>query len=351
MLFRVQFIVVYFIFLFYLTVVLLGTKKVKYFKPPPVTFLQKKEESKTFKIEFKPLSEKDKENLPLWLPLTRPTRLTGELDPKEYCDYFEMLPDVRYSYLPTFVSDQDITNNWLTAHGIKKHGVYCRLEVAPNAVDLCDSRVARIEWSLDSHDYRCVSKFPQILGGITGNEILVCDGTLIDRKTNEKHEHFFDVDKVDKFTDFSEKMLDSGEFRFACPQKVDILNNHMIEYKGFNGSPGIPFVSIRNRCASANTNDRTSEINWSTAECECKNNLKQLYELKSNPCSSCHTASQKNEYGLDLARPCINLGTYPDLYAAMVIPCGLSTMDINAGCERGVLQATTTKSPELLKYL
>lgn len=256
----------------------------------------------------------------------------------------EYIPDIKTNACIITTKDYDHSNNNLQ----------------------CDTLISDIILT-PANEYSCVSKYPSILGGLGSIEIQVCSGELYDLKTNILHKNFFDISQCPNFNGFDEILKEENTYRFMCPSEKnkDLLGNPLIPISSIIDSSTIDnanFVNVRNRCTSMlyNANNRYNQLINKTDQsltCQCEKysdgKLKNFKNILHNPCTTCiHRWAGADEriiksakYGLTIARPCINQGTFPDLFKDIIFPCGLRSTISKTSCEEAVLQATNNLSP------
>lgn len=244
-------------------------------------------------------------------------------------------------------------------------GKYCM----PKTLAYCNTRTSYIV-AEDNNKYSCKSKFPELLGGEYGNEILGCNGSLEDVLTKKIYVNF--LPKFIRLTDPNEIMSasfsdsSSTEYRYRCSKQRDSRDNEYISRMPITFSR---FDYTVNECAVLmNNSDNSVKPNWETGTCNCGVNsrIKNLHGNKTFPCTSCLTSwksigstfLQGGDRGIGLGRSCINDKVPINLWPVLKIMCGVQNredVDNNNNktttCERGVIGLTASYSPQAQSYL
>ncbi|MBT0716616.1 Pif-2 protein [Dolichomitus sp. PSUC_FEM 10030005] len=223
-------------------------------------------------------------------------------------------------------------------------GAYCVLK----SVNACNRRISDVVQL--SNGFYCLSKFPRMFGGSTGNKIIGCGGELRDNLFDTVYTNYFPIDV--EITDIDEYMPgeDFKKYRFECATNVDSQSNDKLIPPDFDRFKGIP-----NYCASLIYRaDPSIVADWNTGECICnqeRDDIKHLFDKKINPCTTCYTRWQKNAVGLTIKKPCISIGTPSEFWNDLLFPCSKAALQLGTSCEQATLQATTTYSPMALQAI
>lgn len=133
--------------------------------------------------------------------------------------------------------DSIIWNNSQQLQG----GTYCTVSDVPE----CNMKTTNALLTINS--VICKSKFPELVGGRTGNTIVACNNSLIYDPRNVLWDYKYNK-PFNAFTTIindTDELLFNNEFRFRCKfDGQDIMKNNYIEH------PKNRFQPIRNYCAS-----------------------------------------------------------------------------------------------------
>lgn len=244
-------------------------------------------------------------------------------------------------------------------------GGYC----LPKEVALCNLNVSYALTGINS--YECRTAFPQLLGGITGNQIIGCApfNSFIDRKRNVSHVQYvppnFRIDDIDE-------KLSNGSFRYVCQIPEDVQYHDMASM-----GLGSRFQLTANSCSVF---DRSGKFDLQTHKCLCPNIKNSASIFKHNqentstsqnsfehPCTSCTSGygivdetypQHGSKYGVSIGVDCVDPLNSSYIQALnSKIPCGLKTLTkirdqkVNNGCLRGLVLATGSYSPPMLQTL
>lgn len=185
--------------------------------------------------------------------------------------------------------------------------------------------------------YKCISKFPQVLGGESGNMILACDGKLEDRLLRKTY-----VSVVPSNLNISnfDEILEDGSYRFACP------DNHNLRF-----SPTIiqRLETITNVCSII---DKKATMNIQL-ECQCT-----VGQGIGGTCTLCPSGFGKSydahgaKYGYTIALDCVD-PTRATLEESKHVKwaCGEKTLQEQKTCTFAVVNGTNTYSPMALENI
>lgn len=204
---------------------------------------------------------------------------------------------------------------------VLKPGVYCTMSDRPQ----CNTNMTYVIMTLNT--VLCKSKFPELVGGELGNNILACNNNQIADPQN----YLWDNEHMRKFdpfrtvlTDVDEKLSDNN-YRFTCKFKgTDTMKNLYIE------NPNNRFHPIRNYCASeilhADTNKiKTKFKSDGSYTCECNSDRIDNIDPndKTSLCSHFQVSIKKDKSNrkiLSLPYKCFNLfSTISDV--GQYLPC------------------------------
>lgn len=250
-------------------------------------------------------------------------------------------------------------------------GAYC----LPKDVAACNLNTSYALVGING--YKCVSRFPQLFGGHSGNEIVGCHSRrLRDNMLNVIYEEYIPPGLVVR--DLDERMPD-GRYRFEC-----VLLPNEIRLPADYGSR---FESELNVCG-LNDNYR-GRLDFEAGMCTCKN---YAGGNKNNLCTMCVSGWEitsltpnvhGQKYAYTVGRDCVDIdddvavdnltrisiteqpSARSHLTSRIPIPCGHSTMkkikllendknydDVtNKSCEHAILYATNTYTPPALENM
>lgn len=233
----------------------------------------------------------------------------------------------------------------------KLNGAYC----LPKPVAKCNLNTSIATIGLDG--YKCLSMFPQLLGGPSGNEIIGCRSRkLIDRQTKEIYENYVPPNLV--MSDVNEKY--NGEYRFEC----------VIDDDQFHLPPdyGSRFETELNVCGLLDENK--GRFDFENKKCKCDNYVGENENQLCTDCTSGWTVSTPNNahgtnYGYTIGRDCVDpTMASSELTQFIKMPCGHTTLQAAATpeamdapqakvthCERALLYATNTYTPPALENM
>lgn len=243
----------------------------------------------------------------------------------QYCDCVDLCDS--HDYIYKFITSEQnfIVNNQ------KLVGGYCMKQ----AYSKCNLNTSYA--LVGKYGFNCVSKFPQILGGESGNQILVCNGKIRDKLLNQVYDTYIPNNLF--MTSVDEKLGD-GSFRFVCADEESTIP---IPY-----SLGTRLEREENIC---NSLDKTGKFNETLFKCDC---TKYLDDDENNICSGVRegfgvpTNIFGWKYGYNVARDCIDIDLdYNPNQELVKFPCGPKGL----GVENALIQATNTYSPALLQTI
>lgn len=134
-------------------------------------------------------------------------------------------------------------------------GFYCMRSITAN----CNASTTMTIFT--EFGWNCISRMKEF-GGIDGNKILACDGSL---KDNLLDKVFVGVIPYNlKLTSIDELLPNSNKFRFECYKVRDIYNNDKIS------SPWSRTDLVINRCVWGLKNAVPVKVDWNNSTCDCK---------------------------------------------------------------------------------
>lgn len=160
--------------------------------------------------------------------------------------------------------------------------------------------------------WSCFPKFSE-LGGIGGNQIMVCGGRLRDRLNNVTFENYI----PSTFPLEINEKLDDGTYRYVCVDNAHPLTGYTMT----GVTKDLRFVRITNPCTMGIENALDIEWDRETGECGC---VPPLEPMLGGRCTNCPLERSKNS-GLTCMvchDPYLwrtNVETYPCIYGPHLI--------------------------------
>lgn len=165
----------------------------------------------------------------------------------------------------------------------------------------------------DTAGWSCVSLYPAVFGGRDADEIVACDGTLIDTESRKTYTGRIPRDMIIS-TNPERATKSDGSFRFVCPVKRDHMNNAYVatDVSRLRTTP--------NSCARTMYNDAGRSLpDFENGKCTCADSYVSVGGRKpycAPPVKSTDTVQQFYE-------PCMNLSAPFDV---KIKPCGATTV-------------------------
>lgn len=215
-------------------------------------------------------------------------------------------------------------------------GAYC----LPKEIAKCNLNTSFAVVGLNG--YKCISKFPILLGGSSGNEIVGCrNGRLRDGLENLIYQ---DHVPYNIYIDDVDEKLQDGSFRFSCD--VDKDNIKLPE------TIASRFEYATNVCTLL---DPDGKVDVKTGKCTCDNYLNNDPESICTRCTSgwgIDTNQHGSRYGYTVARDCFDPNNVTYLETRFVkVPCAPETLKRGLKCERGTLLITNSYTPQTMQNL
>lgn len=210
------------------------------------------------------------------------------------------------------------------------YGAYCMIK----AIAQCNLNTSQALVGPDG--YKCVTKYPNIFGGVTGNTIVGCNGILNDHLLGHTYE--YTIPSKLNMSDINEK-LPNGKYRFTC--KDDLIP--------YPPELGTRFDVDANVC---NALDPLGK--FENYKCEC---TRYVNQDTGSICSSCRDGWAKSNglpgesYAPTIGRDCINPFQSSHLDRFIQFACGPSTIAQNKTCEHALVNVTNTYMPHTLEKI
>lgn len=221
--------------------------------------------------------------------------------------------------------------------------------------------------------YECISRFPQLLGGPYGNDIIGC-APKYEFKDNLKQLIYANhVPSTTVIDNLDEKLPNSSEYRYTCntdkslksfESRPDLGNRFHMFYDSCNFfDPDGKLVN--DRCDCSNVNNPTNIVK------ALDNNQQKDVENLCTTCTSGYAILDERDpqdgakYGMSFGINCVDperIEYYKTMYVEMhgVLPCGMKTLlrmrenpntVPNYGCHRALINATNSYTPEMLQQI
>lgn len=224
----------------------------------------------------------------------------GEEQRFQNCDLMCNTKGAIYKYLE---SDDVIIFN---GQKLKK-GSWC----LPAEYNACNLSVSKIIWNDGVDDWSCISR-SVLFGGPGNNQIVGCNGTIKNTKTNKTYVNF--IPSALRIDDLNEKWTDASgvtQYVYTCGDALDERQNPLI-----TNSLGNRFQLQRNFCAKYLYGSDLAKTDFDKGTCECRGNLTNIYNVPSLPCTSClhgvgkfSVNSRQSKDALAIAIPCLESTT------------------------------------------
>jgi len=205
-------------------------------------------------------------------------------------------------------ADGDYVKRSTTNRDQTPGAVYC----VPAGLDTCHTHTGIVV--KDTGGWSCASLYPTVFGGRDADEIVACDGTLIDTANRKTYYGRIPGDLIISTNPEHETNAD-GSFRFTCPIKRDHMNNAYV-------STDISRLHmIPNKCARALYNDSgRSRPDFNTGKCACADSYVSVGDIE----PFCAPITEQTDTVQQFYEPCMNLRAPFNMH---VKPCGATTIN------------------------
>ncbi len=218
-------------------------------------------------------------------------------------------------------------------NGKKLRGAYCLLK----SIAKCNLNTSTAYIGNDG--YKCISNFPELLGGESGNLIIGCNGVLRDALYGLEYNQ--NIPNNLKITSLDER-LSNGFYRFTCGGDDNIE---------FPNTLGTRFDIAENIC---NKLDPKGTVNRTHFICSCDRYINNDPTKICSTCKSGYASSVDIEgakYGYTFGRDCVPLSEYGVMSKYVRFPCGPKTNLKGDKCEHALLLASSSYSPPRLQKM
>lgn len=264
-----------------------------------------------------------------------------------------------------YISD----NNVIINNQYLRKGGWC----LPTSLAYCNLNISIAVKSLGK--YECISKFPQLLGGPYGNDILGCAPIYEFNDNLKKLTYTNNVPSTLVIDDLNEKLPNSQEYRYTCN-----MRNRQFSTLGQRPDLGDRFQLFYDSCSFFDEGGRmvNNACQCSAVSASSSNNIvKPLLEGQrhsmENICTTCTSGYEiidekypqyGSKYGVSIGVNCVDperIEYYKTQYIEMngVVPCGTKTLlnlrenvsQPKYGCHRCLLNVTNSYTPEMLQRI
>lgn len=260
-------------------------------------------------------------------------------------------------------------NNVIIDNQYLRRGGWC----LPTSLAYCNLNISIAIKSLGK--YECVSKFPHLLGGPYGNDIVGCAPTYEFNDNLKKITYTNNVPTTMIIADIDEKLQGSStnQFRYTC-------NTRNQQYSTLKLRPdlGNRFQLYYDSCGFFDTGGRMVNNKCQCSTAIPQNIVKPILEGQhmdmESICSTCTSGYEiidekypqyGSKYGVSIGVNCVDpehIEYYKTQYIEMngVIPCGTNTLlgmrentsqSSKYGCHRCLVNVTNTYTPEMLQRI
>lgn len=303
-------------------------------------------------------------------------QLIGQATNQEICEngYFvgsKEMTNVNCTQICNATSSQQFMYKYIDRNDIIINNQYLRKGswCLPTSLARCNLNISTAVKALGR--YECVSKYPQLLGGPYGNDIVSCAPTYEFNDNLKKITYTNNVPSTLVIDDIDERLPNSNKYRYTC--------NMPNYFETFITRPdlGNRFQLFYDACTFFDSGGKMVNNKCECSEARPRNIVKPLNEGQQTStesiCSSCTSGYEiideklpqfGSKYGLSIGINCvdpINIEYYKSMAIEEngVIPCGVQTLlsmrntqgSKNFGCHRVLINTTNTYTPEMLQRI
>lgn len=282
------------------------------------------------------------------------------------------MTNVNCSSICNATSENQFVYKYINSNDIIVNNQYLRRGgwCLPTNLARCNLNISTAIKSLGR--YECISKFPKLLGGPYGNDIIGCAPIYEFNDNLRKITYINNVPQTLNITDLDERLPKTNQYRYTCNTKT----------KQFTTLQSRPDLGNRFQLHYDSCNFFDSDGYMVDNKCVCSHaisvrNVKPLLEGQQSDmediCSTCTSGygivdekfpQYGSKYGISIGVNCVDperIEYYKTLSIEMngVIPCGrrtLTSMRLNAalptyGCHRALVTVTNSYTPEMLQQI
>lgn len=256
-------------------------------------------------------------------------------------------------------------NNVVINNQYLRKGGWC----LPTSLARCNLNISTAVKSLGH--YECVSKFPKLLGGPYGNDIVGCAPKYEFSDNLKKLTYANNVPSTLVIDNIDEKLPNSNKYRYTC--------NTGNQFSTFELRPdlGNRFQLFYDSCSFFDSGGKMVNNKCDCSALILPHHVKPLMVGQKSDmegiCSTCTSGYEiidekhpqmGSRYGVSIGLNCVDPETieyYKTMYIEMngVLPCGTKTLTdmrlngntSNYGCHRCLLNVTNTYTPEMLQRI
>ena len=263
------------------------------------------------------------------------------------------------------------SNNIVVNNKYLRRGGWC----LPTNLVRCNLNISIAVKSLGK--YTCVSKYPKLLGGQYGNDIIGCAPKYEFVDNLKKLIYTNTVPSTLVISDLDEKLVNTNEFRYTCNLGVDDNKNGRFSTLEDRPDLGNRFQLYYDSCSFFDDDGKMVNNKCQCTQQTSNNVVKPLFEGQVKDmetiCTKCTSGygivdekypQYGSVYGVSIGINCVDperIEYYKtqDVEMNGVIPCGLKTLKSlrenpeskNYGCHRALITATNTYTPEMLQRI
>lgn len=204
-------------------------------------------------------------------------------------------------------------------------GVYC----IPKSLDTCHPYTGTIIKNLS--EWSCVPKYPFVFAGPDADDIISCNGDIIDRSDPVNPVTY--TKKIPKglkiFDNPDREKNIIGEWRFSCPKRKDHMNNQYVP------TDVSRLHTVRNVCSQMMVNDNGRSMpNFVTGKCECPTGYLEYFDDRVGPYCAPNVQTGGGGKGLEyFYEPCLK-PDHPVNYTLKPCAAGVYRDDASSSLNR-----------------
>lgn len=261
-------------------------------------------------------------------------------------------------------------NNVVIDNQYLKRGGWC----LPTSLAYCNLNISVAVKSLGR--YECISKYPQLLGGPYGNDIVGCAPSYEFNDNLKKLTYTNVVPTTLAIADINERLIGSDEYRYTCntrnghfatfAERPELGNRFQLFYDSCNFFDGGGHI-VKDRCSCSHALDQ--ETTTTIVKPLMPGQRDNTVEICSQCTSGYEIIDERSpqygsRYGVSIGINCVDpefIEYYKTQYIEMngVLPCGFKNLlrirensnQPKYGCHRALLNVTNTYTPEMLQRI
>lgn len=292
-----------------------------------------------------------------------------------YIGYKEMV-NIDCTKICNATSSKQFTYKYINSNNIIVNNQYLRKGgwCLPTSLVRCNLNISIAVKALGR--YECVSKYPKLLGGPYGNDIVGCAPIYEFRDNLKKLIYTHNAPSTLVISDLDEKINNStDQYRFEC-------NAGSSEHRQFSTFESRPDLGNRFQLYYDSCSFFDEGGKMVNDKCECSHERRNkiikpltgdLENVPESICSTCTSGyeiiDEKNpqygsKYGVSIGVDCVD-PEHIEYYKTMsivsngILPCGMKTLlnirensnQLNYGCHRALINVTNSYTPEMLERI